>query len=182
MLLFSPNWLFLYPGLVMMAVGLVCGAAVLAGPVTIAGARFDVNALIYFAFFVLIGFQAVLFAFLSRVYATQERLYPRSAGFSHILRSVTLERGLIAGALIALIGLLLGGYSILEWSEHGFGAMDFASLARVVIPSATAGALGVELIFFSFFFSTLQLSVRDLSSDRSVTESHPESAGVSAGR
>ena len=182
MLLFSPNWLFLYPGLVMMAVGLVCGAAVLAGPVTIAGARFDVNALIYFAFFVLIGFQAVLFAFLSRVYATQERLYPRSAGFSTILRSVTLERGLIAGALIALVGLILGGYSILDWSEHGFGAMDFASLARVVIPSATAGAIGVELIFFSFFFSTLQLSVRDLSSDRSVTESHPESAGVSAGR
>jgi hypothetical protein len=165
----------------MMAVGLVCGASVLAGPVTIAGARFDVNALIYFAFFVLIGFQAVMFAFLSRVYATQEGLYPRSAGFANILRSVTLERGLVAGALITLIGLLLGGYSILDWSQHGFGAMDFPSLARLVIPSATASAIGVELMFFSFFFSTLQLSIRDLSRDPSITESHPESAGVSAG-
>jgi glycosyltransferase involved in cell wall biosynthesis len=182
MLLFSPNWLFLYPGLLMMAVGLVCGASLIAGPVTIAGARFDVNALIYFAFFVLIGFQSVLFAFLSRVYATQEGLYPRTAGFSNILRSVTLERGLVIGALIALTGILLGGFSILDWSKHGFGAMDFASLARLVIPSATAAAIGVELIFFSFFFSTLQLSVRDLSRDPSVVESVAATSGASAGR
>ena len=182
MLLFSPNWLFLYPGLLMMAVGIICGASVLAGPVTIAGARFDVNALIYFAFFVLIGFQAVLFAFLSRVYATQEKLYPATAGFSSILRNVKLERGLVAGALFALTGLALGAYSIYDWGEHGFGAMDFPSLARLVIPSATAAAIGVELILFSFFFSTLQMSVRDLSLDPSMTESHPASARVPAGR
>ncbi len=161
MLLFSPDWLFLYPGLLMMAVGVVCGATVLAGPVTVAGLRFDVNALIYFAFFAIIGFQAVLFSFLSRVYATQEKLYPATAKFSNILRSVTLERGLVAGILMTLTGILLGGYSILDWSRHGFGAMDFANLARIVIPSATASALGVELILFSFFFSTLQLSIRE---------------------
>lgn len=182
MLLFSPSWLFLYPGLLMMAAGLVCGAAVVAGPVTIAGARFDVNALIYFAFLVLIGFQAVLFSFLSRVYATQEKLYPRTAGFSSILRNVTLERGLIVGALVALTGISLGGYSILDWSRHGFGAMDFASLARLVIPSATATAIGVELILFSFFFSTLQMSVRDLSHDPSVLEAVSETTGAPAVR
>ncbi|HWD97805.1 MAG TPA: glycosyltransferase family 2 protein [Bryobacteraceae bacterium] len=170
MLLFSPNWLFLYPGLLMMAAGLVCGASVLAGPVTIRGVQFDVDALIFFAFFVVIGLQAVLFAFLSRVYATQEKLYPPTAGFSNTLRIMTLERGLISGALIVLTGILLGGYSILDWSRHGFGSMDFASLSRLVIPSATATAVGVELIFFSFFFSTLQLSVRDLSPDPTLIE------------
>lgn len=182
MLLFSPNWLFLYPGLLMMAIGIVCGAAILAGPVTIAGARFDVNALIYFAFFAIIGFQAVLFSFLSRVYATQEKLYPATAGFSNILRLVTLERGLVLGGLTALTGILLGGYSILDWSRHGFGAMDFASLARIVIPSATAAALGVELILFSFFFSTLQLSVRDLWRDVPQSARRLETAELSARR
>ena len=162
MLLFSPNWLFLYPGLAIMAIGLVCGGIVVAGPVTVAGAQFDVDALIYFAFFSIIGFQAVLFSFLSRVYAHQEKLFPPSAGFLRVLRAVTLERGLVAGAMIALAGFLLGAYSLIDWGRHSFGAMNFASLARIVIPSATAMTIGVELILFSFFFSTLQLSVRDL--------------------
>jgi hypothetical protein len=75
-----------------------------------------------------------------------------------------------SGGLIAVIGIVPWGCSIRHWSQDALGPMDFASPTRLVIPSATATAIGVELILFSFFLSTLQLSVRDLSPDPTVTE------------
>lgn len=126
------------------------------------GVRLDIDSLIYLAFFTVIGFQAVLFSFLSRVHATQEGLYPPGAGFAGLLKAVTMERGLVAGILISLCGLSLGAYSLLEWQRHGFGLMDFSRLVRLVIPAATALTIGFETVLFSLFFSTLQLSVRTM--------------------
>jgi hypothetical protein len=162
MLLFCPNWLFLYPGLLLMASSLAAGARLLAGPAYIGTVRFDVDSLIYLAFFSVIGFQAVLFSLLSRVFAIQEGLYPSTQRFIAVLREITLERGLILGSLLALAGFSLGFYSIFDWHLHSFGLMDFTRLARLVIPSATGMTLGVQLVLFSFFFSTIHLSARDL--------------------
>jgi glycosyltransferase involved in cell wall biosynthesis len=160
MLLFSPNWIFLYPGIVIMVVTLVLGALLVAGPVNVLGHQLNVNTLIYCAFFLLIGFQGVMFAVLSRVFAMQENLYPTSAGYRKLLGYATLERGLIAGLLLALAGAIGAIYTVVFWKSQGFGALELARIARIVIPAATALALGVEMILFSFFLSTIGLSVR----------------------
>jgi glycosyltransferase involved in cell wall biosynthesis len=160
MLLFSPNWLFLYPGLALMGVCLVMGALIVPGPMAVGGIHLDVDTLIYCSIGLLMGFQAALFAFLSRVYAVQQRLYPEPRRFRQLFRVVTLERGLIAGAVVAVAGVVGAVYSVLEWKRQAFGELNLAQTARIVIPSATAMALGIEIILFSFFLSTLGLSMR----------------------
>ncbi len=160
MLLFSPNWIFLYPGLLLIVVSVVLGALLVRGPVAFMSHQLDVDTLVYCAFSVLIGFQSVLFAVLSRIYAMQENLYPVTARYKAIFRVLTLESGLIAGLLLFLGGLGLTIYSVLAWRATGFGPLDLNRTSRVVIPAATALALGSELILMSFFLSTLGLSVR----------------------
>jgi glycosyltransferase involved in cell wall biosynthesis len=159
MLLFSPRWLFFYPGLLLMAAGLALGIALLSGPVHIGRAELSVDTLIYCAFAVTIGFQSALFSFLSRVYAVQAGLYPRSARFASLFDFFTLERGLLAGLVLTLGGFALAIYAIIVWKQQAFGQLDFNRMVRIVAPSATAMTLGVETLLFSFFFSTLGLSV-----------------------
>ncbi len=165
MLLFSPNWLFFYPGIVGVFFCVTLGALLLRGPVAFAGVNLDVDTLIYGAFGVAVGFQTILFAFLSRVYAVQEGLYPATRAFERLRKTVTLERGLVAGAIILLAGLAVAVIAILNWKRSAFGEMDFNSLARLVIPSALFISLGFEIVLFSLFFSTLELNVRHYTAD-----------------
>ncbi len=160
MLLFSPNWLFLYPGVLLMVVALILGVALENGPVNLPGVQLDVNTLIYCAFALLIGFQAVLFSILSRIYSIQENLYPTPRSYRQLFQYFTLERGLLFGAALTLIGFGTAIYTVAVWKHQAFGALDLARVARIVLPAATSMALGVELILSSFLLSTLGLSIR----------------------
>ena len=164
MLLFSPNWLFLYPGLALMMVCAGLGGMLVAGPVAVGAHTLNVNTLIYCAFFLLIGFQSVMFSLLSRIYAVQENLYPMTEMYRRIFRHITLEAGLVVGMGMAMAGFGLAVYTVLFWERRGFGELDLLRVARIVIPAATALALGVEIMLFSFFLSTLGLGVRHHSS------------------
>jgi glycosyltransferase involved in cell wall biosynthesis len=160
MLLFSPNWLFLYPGLFLMMVSWLAALLLLLTPVHIHHVRLGVDTLIYCAFMVMAGYQSVLFAVLSRVYAVQERLYPPGRAYRYLFRHIQLERGLVVGALLLLAGVGSTLYAILEWRSHGFGMLDFEHVARISIPSGLTLALGMETVLFSFFLSTLGMNVR----------------------
>lgn len=160
MLLFSPNWLFLYPGLILILVGLGIGGLLVRGPVYIGSARLGIDTLIYLGFFIVMGFQAVLFSVLSRIYAVQEGLFPRFLSQSVWSRGLTLEWGLLAGTGIFAAGLISAVYAIFTWSRSGFGELITEHIVRVVIPSAIAMTLGIEIVLSSFLMSTLALGVR----------------------
>ncbi|MBV8834358.1 MAG: glycosyltransferase family 2 protein [Acidobacteriaceae bacterium] len=160
MLLFSPNWLFLYPGLALLFLGLMVGAILTAQPVTVDGVRLGLDTLIYCGSFIVIGFQAILFSMLSRIYAVQEGLYPPTATKDLLFGKLTLEGGLAAGIVVFLLGLVLAIYAVISWGQHGFGELDTEVIARLVIPSSIAMSLGMEIILSSFLMSTLALSVR----------------------
>jgi len=160
MLLYSPNWLFLFPGLALMLVGLAGTALLEQDSIQLSHARLGLDTLIYLAFMSVVGYQSVLFAALSRIYAVQEHLYPASPGFRHIFRYINLERGLIVGALIALAGLGAAVYAFLMWRSAGFGDLNIEHVARIVIPSSMAITLGFETVLFSFFLSTLGINIR----------------------
>ncbi len=160
MLLLSPNWLFLFPGGAIMVLALILGGLIEAGPLTIGQLHFDIDTLIYCGFGLLIGFQGIMFSQLSRAYAMQENLYPTSRRSREISESISTERGLVSGLLLFLVGLGLALYSVLTWKQQAFGELELSRTARLVIPAATAMALGVETMLFSFFLSTLALSVR----------------------
>jgi glycosyltransferase involved in cell wall biosynthesis len=160
MLLYSPTWLFLFPGLALMLVGLAGTALLELDSIQLNHARLGLDTLIYLAFMTVCGYQSVLFAVLSRIFAIEQHLYPASPGYRHIFRFINLERGLIVGALIALSGFASALYALLTWRSAGFGDLNIEHIARIVIPSGMAITLGFETVLFSFFLSTMGINIR----------------------
>jgi glycosyltransferase involved in cell wall biosynthesis len=163
MLLFSPNWLFLYPGLVLMFIGFLLGAKLLASPLYIQGVRLGIDTLIYSVTMIEVGFQALLFALLSRAYAVQEGLFPtppKRAFFDSIFK---LERGIILGSVLIIFGLVLFLYAFSIWGNTNFGPLDVERVTPIVIGSSLSVSLGFEIILSSFLLSMLKLNVRTTS-------------------
>jgi glycosyltransferase involved in cell wall biosynthesis len=179
MLLFSPNWLFLYPGLLLVVVGLAGTVFLSFGQVQVRHVRFSIDTLIYCAFMIITGFQSVLFAVLSRVYAVQERLYPAGRLYNRLFRHINLERGLVGGILLVLGGLGLAVYAVLEWHRTGFGPLNIEHISRIVIPSGLSITIGMEAILFSFFLSTLGMNVRQHSTEPALEYAPSEGKAAS---
>ena len=178
MLLFSPNWLFLYPGMVAMLAGLAVGCLLLGRSIHINSIRLGLDTLVYCSTFVVVGFQAILFSLLSRMYAIQEGLYPKTARDRKYGQLITLERGLVIGAAILLAGLIAALYAVWEWKQHAFGLLETERIARIVIPSSVALSLGIEIILFSFLLSTFGLKVRPYAAMvEKIERAHANDAG-----
>jgi Glycosyl transferase family 2 len=155
LLLFSPKWLFFIPGLVLLIVGLVVGAAVAIRPLDIAGVSFDVDTLVACGAAVDIGFQAVLFWLFTQVYAGAEGFLPTEPKVKTLLGKLSLERGLLTGAVVGLAGLVGLVFSLTYWQGHAFGHLNYEHALRLMIPSVTALVLSCQLILGTFFLSIL---------------------------
>jgi len=157
MFLYSPRWLFLYPGLLLMLVGFAAGIWLLPGPQRVGAITFDVHTMVYAGLALIVGFQVVSFAFFTKLFAITEGLLPPDPRLDKLFRYVTLEVGLMAGFVLMAVGLGTALSAVLHWKATGFGQLNFDSTLRVVIPSATCIALGTQTIFSSFFLSVLGL-------------------------
>ena len=157
LLIYSPRWLFLYPGVTLMGLGLLVMFMLLPAPKTIKGVTFDVHTMLYAAILVIIGLQIVAFALFSKVFAINARLVPEDDRVRSALRIITLERGLILGILLTLIGIAGSIYAFIAWRERSFGPLVYSYMMRIVIPSLTFLALGIQIVFMSFFLSVLGL-------------------------
>jgi len=160
MLLYSPRWLFFYPGLALMALGGAGTLWLVPGPRTVGHVTFDVHTLVYAMVAVLIGFESVSFAVLSRIYAMRTKLLPSAPILERLFRVVTLEVGVFVGGALLALGLALSVGAVLVWRAHGYGMLDPVSLLRWVVPGALLLALGCQTVLHSFFLSILGLRLR----------------------
>ncbi len=160
MLLFSPRWLFLYPGLLLVVVGLAVGAWLLGGPRKVGSVTLDVHTLLYAGVAILVGFQAIAFSVFSKVFAITERLLPEDPRLNTLFRYITLEVGLAAGALLVAAGLAGSVYAVGAWGSQSFGPLEPSQALRIVIPSVVALSLGCQTIVSSFFLSLLGMGRR----------------------
>jgi glycosyltransferase involved in cell wall biosynthesis len=157
LLLYSPRWLFLYPGAFLMLVGLGTVLWLLPNPRAIGHMTFDVHTLLYAAMAIVIGFQAVVFAVFTKVFAMSEGLLPEDHRLNKVLRFINLEVGLVVGCVLLIIGLSGSMYALLTWGAHAFGPLDSSKVLRIVIPATTSFTLGFQIILSSFFLSVLGL-------------------------
>jgi hypothetical protein len=156
-LLYSPRWLFLYPGLALMLVGTLLGLWLLPAPRTVGNVTFDVHTMVYAAAFVLLGFQAVAFAVFTKIFAISEGLLPPDPALDKLFRYISLEVGLVLGAFLVAAGLGTSLYSVGDWGARHFGALNYSHTMRLVIPAALLLILGAQTVFASFFVSVLGL-------------------------
>lgn len=157
LLLYSPNWLFLIPGLLLMSIGLILSIALILSPIQLGKITLDVHTLLYASGFVISGFQFVVFYGLTKVFAVTQNLLPKSQRFNTVFKVINLERGLILGLFMTLFGVGLSMYGLSIWSEKSFGHLESSQTLRIVIPAVTLSILGLQTILFSFFFSILGL-------------------------
>jgi hypothetical protein len=160
LLLYSPRYLFLLPGVLLMFIGVVGGGALMAGPVTIVGVRFDVNTMLYCSAALILGSQLVLFWTFSEIFATGEGLLPADPALFAAFEYITLEIGLAIGGGMFLAGLVGGIAAVVDWGSRGFGDLEATRTLRLVIPSITLMILGAQGVMSSFFLSVLGLRRR----------------------
>jgi len=155
LLLFSPRWLFLYPGVFLLAVGVGMTVLLYSTPVRLFGAGLDIHSMLYASAAALLGMQLCLFALFARVAAQNTGLLPRGKSVDRVLALFTLERGLIAGLCTVLAGFVWSAAAFWQWREAGFGALDPRVVMRDTIPAASLMVGGMELMLASFLLSLL---------------------------
>ena len=161
MLLFSPRWLFLYPGVALLGGGVIVGALLETGPRRIGSVTFDIHTLLLAGFACLIGFQLVVFAVFTKVFAMERGFHPPSATYYRLFDYVKLETGLAVGGLMFAVGVLGIVAAVFSWGALGFGNLDPRLTMREIIPAAVLLTLGVQTVFASFFLSILGMERAD---------------------
>jgi glycosyltransferase involved in cell wall biosynthesis len=158
MLLFSPRWLFLYPGIFLSLLGMIFAGRLSLGSFEIGGIVFSVGTLAVACMTVVIGFQLIAFAFFFKVFAIAEGLLPDDQKLSRLLKIFTLEKGILLALAMLLTGVILLVRSIWVWKQAHYGILPSTEEnLRRLIPAATLIALGIQGIFSSFFMSALGL-------------------------
>jgi glycosyltransferase involved in cell wall biosynthesis len=149
LLMYSPRWLFFYPGIFLILAGLLATLSLLPSP--------KVHSLLYSSTAMTIGFQIVMFALFTKVFGISEGLLPEDRRLNKLFNYLNLETGLIAGCILLVMGTAASVYAFGIWGQHNFGSLNPAETMPIVIPGVTCLALGIQAIFSSFFLSILGL-------------------------
>jgi hypothetical protein len=160
LLMYSPRWLFLYPGAASILVGLAACIWLMPGPRRVGDIVFDVHTLAYGFGSMLVGFQLLAFAVFTKVFAVTEGLLPEDPRLNDLFKYIKLETGLIVGAVFVALGIAGSIFALSTWAHSSFGPIASENLLRVVLFSVFALILGPQIIFSSFFLSILGLRRR----------------------
>jgi glycosyltransferase involved in cell wall biosynthesis len=161
LMLYSPKWLFLYPGIALLVAGLAGMLWLLPEQRAIGSVTFDVSTLVYFSLAVVVGLQSVYFFLTARWFGITEGLLPDNARIRRLLEHRgTLEIGLVAGLALVVAGLGLSIYALASWNDADFGRLDYPDTLRIVIPGALLITCGMQTVLSALFLSILGLSRR----------------------
>ena len=181
LLLFSPRWLFLYPGLAMFAMGLLASLWLLPHPRQIGSVTLDIHTLLYASIFAVVGFQSMLFWVFAKIYGMREGIVPPDPWFRTITNVLTLELGLMVGGGLILVGLALAVYAVSGWGGGGFGSLSPETGMRIAIPSSISILLGFQFAYGGFFVSVLEIrATRNSTATPLPTASEHEETRVAA--
>jgi glycosyltransferase involved in cell wall biosynthesis len=156
LLLFCPRWLFVIPGIILIALGILGFGVALPG-LQLRGVIFDVHTLVFSSLAILCGYQSVFFGIFAQALAMHEGVLPEQAKLKNLLGHLKLEYGLIAGGIGLIVGLFLLLTAVNQWRMVHYGLLNYAHTMRYAVPGSTLTALGFQTIINSFFLSLLEL-------------------------
>jgi glycosyltransferase involved in cell wall biosynthesis len=152
LLIHSPKHLFLTPGAVMSAAGVLVMAAVLAR-ISFLGHQWDIHTLIGGALLLILGTQLMALGLCAMAYGVYF-MSERDEWFNRQRARFRLEHGLMIGGSVIVVGIILGAVLVGIWIDTGLGSLGEEKLAVV---AATLITVGVEVFFTSFLLSILGL-------------------------
>ena len=157
LLMMSPRWLLLYPGVLLLVLGTTASVLIIKGPLVINGVGFDIHTMLYASGGTILGLQLILFSILARAVGCVKNVLPMTPHFRRFMNFFTLERGIVCGLTIGLAGLLVAVYSVEIWVAAQLAALDPQAMMRVAIPSVTLMLAGAEIVFASFILSFIDV-------------------------
>lgn len=161
LLIFSPRWLFLIPGATAFFLGFLGVLFIAFGPIVFGSIGFDVSSQVYLAALTVVGYQAVLFAILTKIYAQHEGFnIPRSRSFDKLERRISLESGALLGLVLFLIGLAIAIGQVIAWFASGLGSLDPSTTVRIAVLAALFMMLGAQTIMAGMFLGVLKVGLR----------------------
>lgn len=157
LLLYSPKWLFYYPGVFLFCLGSILQLLLINGPVNIYNFNLETNTLILSSLLVVIGFNIISLGAYTEIFAITNKLIPATKSFKIVESKNLLEKGILFGLFILIIGFIGILYLLYSWYSSDFGQLNLLDSSRIAIPSSTLMMVGVQIIFTSFFTSILKL-------------------------
>jgi glycosyltransferase involved in cell wall biosynthesis len=159
LLLYSPRWLFLYPGVALLLLGGIAGVILFAGPVNTRFRLFDFHSFILAGAITILGLNMLSLAFITRVFAYNFGLLPNRPGFFNLFKYFSLETGLGSGSIIILLGvILIVRAAVLSYSP-GFDSLGFGNSIRLVFGGALSIIMGGQIILTSLVLSILGINI-----------------------
>jgi glycosyltransferase involved in cell wall biosynthesis len=157
MLLFSPRWLFMWPGALVFLLGFVSFLVLGLGPLPIGPVTLDTNTMLVAGMATVLGFQMLFFGVFAKLYGVSRGFLPENPALTTAYKYFNLERGILAGLVFVLVGIGFLVAGLLRWKEAGFGPMEYPGTLRQVISAVTFLTIGVQVVFGSFFLGFLGL-------------------------
>jgi hypothetical protein len=154
-LLLSPRGLFLYPGLAVLAFGLICFVALIGGDVNLGRVTIGQHTFIIGCSAIVIGVQAVSFWIFAKQAAIDRGLLPPDPDFEHLRKLASVENGAMIGGALIFFGIVGNGLGVVYWSALSFGPVERGLLIRVVTTSSMFLVLGCQMLYSAFFMYLL---------------------------
>lgn len=157
LLLFCPRWLFLYPGIGMLVLGLLGFASMTPGAMRLIPVSLGIHSLLYMAGAVILGMQLVQLALLTKWMGVVSGIVPAPRWLKQSQPYLSMEAGVLMGVCLFIAGLVWSLAIVYDWGTAGFGALDPTQTMRAVIPAVTLMIVGMQAAAGSFFAGALKM-------------------------
>jgi glycosyltransferase involved in cell wall biosynthesis len=157
-LLMSPRWFFGVPGLILLVGGLIVSMMLLTGPISVMSITFDYHTLMYSTSAIVLGYQSILLFIFAELMAVETGLHPPGSRFAFLQQRRTLERCMVIGVTLMIVGVVLGIIAARQWSLVGFGSLQPALTIRFVVCSVLFLLLGGQTLLAGFYFGLMNLA------------------------
>lgn len=157
LLMHSPNWLFMYPGLILFFLGLALTVVLSFGNIQIGPVGLGIHTLMYAAAAMMVGFNLVMFSLFVRSYASITGFIPTEGKLDRWLEETSTEKGVVLGIFLFLAGIAGTIVAFCIWGKTGFGGLSPENMMRITIPAMLLIVVGIEVVFGSFFIGILHI-------------------------
>ena len=155
LLMYSPNWLFLYPGLFLLISGIIGSFILLGGQLEIFNVIFSINTMLYFMFFIILGFNIISMFFIVKLYAYNHNFLPKKEmDWNQKLKE---DAFIFSGMILIVVGMVLSIIAVLKWKVTGFGGLIPEEIMRTTISAVTMIAIGIQSLFAGFVMSIVKV-------------------------
>ena len=160
LLMYSPQWLFLIPGIILIFLGLAGNTFMFFRKITVGAATLGVHSRLYLGAMIVIGLQMIIFAMFAKLYAINSGMNPRNDKFAKFVEKLSLEKILLLGVILTIIGIALTIYVIIIWKIKGFGRLNPDGIMPITIPAVYLIIIGVQMAFASFILGILNIEYK----------------------